>query len=448
MNLICRSICATLALGLFVTCSHAGEDAATILKGLKDRGAEVTLNMQGEVTELRLYNRVFSNDDLAKLQTFPSLKWLVLGESFTEDGLKHLARLDSLEVLFARVMKISPMGLKHLQAMKSLNYLALRKDFMNEQGVRLLLEHGLAHKLETVDGNGKLGRPDTVDDVTDIRLATWDLSDDGLKVLKSFKSLSRIYTDRDQFTDGYARSLRELNLLHMVYDMDGNNYRPKSNADVSSLRLMSHVLTEKGFKEFAVFTSLKSLALYETRLNDSAMKTVVESMKSLESLALGPSMTDEALKELPSMPTLKKLYFHEGFSMTDAGMKTIAQIKTLEALNLSGVSVTPGGIANLKGLKLSAFTMRRDQINDEILRELRKSDLLHKLNWANGRNGRPTGMNDIRFLNLHGSNLTDAGLRELEEMTLLERVFLSQTKVTDEGVAKLKKALPNVKVMR
>jgi hypothetical protein len=159
-------------------------------------------------------------------------------------------------------------------------------------------------------------------------------------------------------------------------------------------------------------------------------------------------MTDEGLKELPALPNLKTLSLKEGFPITDSGMKSIAQIKNLGFLNLQGVSVTPAGIKNLKALKLKTLFIYREQITDEMLKVLREVDLLHTINWAFGKNGRPTGLMDVRYLHLSGSKVTDTGLRELEGMTSLIKVFLDKTKVTDEGIANLKKALPELQVIR
>jgi hypothetical protein len=49
-------------------------------------------------------------------------------------------------------------------------------------------------------------------------------------------------------------------------------------------------------------------------------------------------------------------------------------------------------------------------------------------------------------LNLFGTAVSDAGVENLKGLSELRHLYVWQTKVTDAGVAALKKALPNVDV--
>ena len=52
----------------------------------------------------------------------------------------------------------------------------------------------------------------------------------------------------------------------------------------------------------------------------------------------------------------------------------------------------------------------------------------------------------LEYLNLYGTQVTDAGLGELEGLKNLRAIYLWQTKVTPEGVESLKKALPQCEI--
>ena len=54
----------------------------------------------------------------------------------------------------------------------------------------------------------------------------------------------------------------------------------------------------------------------------------------------------------------------------------------------------------------------------------------------------------IVHLNLRGRTVTDDMLAQVKDLTSLTRLHLEKTKVTDAGVAKLKKALPQVEIIR
>lgn len=54
---------------------------------------------------------------------------------------------------------------------------------------------------------------------------------------------------------------------------------------------------------------------------------------------------------------------------------------------------------------------------------------------------------NLEYLNLYGTAVSDAGLAELANLKSLKTVYLWQTKVTELGIANLKKVLPNIEVV-
>ena len=52
----------------------------------------------------------------------------------------------------------------------------------------------------------------------------------------------------------------------------------------------------------------------------------------------------------------------------------------------------------------------------------------------------------IDYVGLHNTKVTDVGLEHLEGLTNLKRLNLVNTQITDEGVKKLQKALPNCQI--
>jgi len=97
-------------------------------------------------------------------------------------------------------------------------------------------------------------------------------------------------------------------------------------------------------------------------------------------------------------------------------------------LDLSGQKVTDADLAPLAGLtNLRKLSLARSAVKD--------SGLVHL-----------KGLGKLESLNLFQTDVTDAGLDQVAAIKGLKRLYVFQTKVTDAGVAKLKTALPGVRV--
>ena len=57
-------------------------------------------------------------------------------------------------------------------------------------------------------------------------------------------------------------------------------------------------------------------------------------------------------------------------------------------------------------------------------------------------------LGELRYLNLYGTKVTDKGLAAIGNLKKLENIYLWQTPVTDAGAAELQKALPKAKINR
>src|SRR5438128_2654630 len=116
-------------------------------------------------------------------------------------------------------------------------------------------------------------------------------------------------------------------------------------------------------------------------------------------------LTDECLAVLKDLPGLVHLNLR-GQEGTDANSVHLQPLTSVTRLHLENTKITDKGLENLRGLV------------------------------------------NLEYLNLYGTPITDAGLVQLEGMKKLRSLYLWQTKVTDAGVARLKKALPQVEIVR
>ena len=147
-------------------------------------------------------------------------------------------------------------------------------------------------------------------------------------------------------------------------------------------------------------------------------------------LSLGRAkVTDAGLKELTGLKSLQSLNL-VGAKVTDAGLKELAGLKSLQSLDLGGTKVTDAGLKELAGIKsLQSLNLYNTRVTDAGLKEL-------------------AGLKSLQSLDLDSTRVTDAGLKELAGLKSLQALSLSGTQVTDAGVAELRKALPGCQIRR
>ena len=68
--------------------------------------------------------------------------------------------------------------------------------------------------------------------------------------------------------------------------------------------------------------------------------------------------------------------------------------------------------------------------------------------WVGAFNYTELARDDVFWLSLYNTAISDAGLRHLTGLSKLERLWLAGTKVTDQGAEMLKQALPHCQFFR
>lgn len=182
-----------------------------------------------------------------------------------------------------------------------------------------------------------------------------------------------------------------------------------------------------------------ALLLSKTPLTDQDLKELT-AFRSLTQLDLGwTKVTDEGLKELSAFPNLSMLNLYDT-QITDAGMKDLAQLKNLTSLNLIKTQVTDVGLKELAPLnkKLHTLGLHSNQLTDRVLAVLRETGLLHAFYRCKTSSGkRPSKVEEVEILDLHGTAITYAGLKHLTVLKNLSKLELSSTKITDAGLKDL-----------
>ena len=139
------------------------------------------------------------------------------------------------------------------------------------------------------------------------------------------------------------------------------------------------------------------------------------------------------------------------------GASLMAIAQDTPDLRFSALNVAKDyGDKNLETLKSVAeqvkwMDLARTQITDGGLAQLAAMKNLSRLHLENTKIGDAgldhlKGLANLEYLNLYGTQVTDAGIAKLAGLKNLEKLFVWQTKVTDDGAKKLTAAIAGLDV--
>jgi Leucine-rich repeat (LRR) protein len=254
---------------------------------------------------------------------------------------------------------------------------------------------------------------------------------------------------------GLAKHLNKVVWLSIEHSTLGDSCL-QPIAEIKGLKKLylgdSHV-HGKGLEQLAQLTQLDYLSLKNLQLENEALVHLAQ-LKNLQSLGLdGSTVDDNALTYLADLQELKTLWL-DNTAISEQGIQHLAQLKNLTSLHLAYTRVSGKGLAALRDCpQLSLLSLKGVQLAAEDLEHI-------------------SGLSHLQSLGLDHTNLTDAHLEHLKDLPALRVLWLTKTKVTDDcveslvtfpaletlylhasdvsehGVAKLKKLLPNCKVYR
>ncbi len=191
---------------------------------------------------------------------------------------------------------------------------------------------------------------------------------------------------------------------------------------LQSLVLEGPSISDQLAPQIAGLTELTSLTLKNTLIGDTGLAELPKLKKlKIIDLRLSPLVTDASMKSLAQMPQLRAVRV-SGCNISDAGLKMILQLPHLSELDIrncrkltrAGIEMVAGK-SGLKNLKIGGGL-----IDDSIIPLVAK-------------------MKTLQGLSLDNCNLSDAGLRPLENLSLVDLTLYQTPRITDAGLQFLKK---------
>lgn len=165
------------------------------------------------------------------------------------------------------------------------------------------------------------------------------------------------------------------------------------------------------------------------RLNEQGQLAFFSDLGQVPAFKLFGARGEGALARAPDPGTAFGLCFDPSFPVTDARLKGLARLTSLQLLDLDGALVTNVGLTELAGLKgLQLLNLHRTAVSDAGLKTLAE-------------------LTNLRSLDLSNTQVTDAGLKELFGMKNLRTLDLAGAQI-GPGVAELQKALPMCSIHR
>jgi protocatechuate 3,4-dioxygenase beta subunit len=233
-------------------------------------------------------------------------------ETFTDEGMKHLKGLQSLEFLMLVRTGVSDEGLIHLKDLTKLEFLGLISNKFTDAG------------LEHITGMTEL---------KSLRLDDTRITDGGLQRLKQCGILTRLeflVLSRTQITNAGLAYLQGMDRLRRLY--------------IGGTRI-----GDEGISYLAKLSKLEVLILDDTNVTDAGLAHL-RGLKNLNMLYLqNTQITDAGLEHLKESANLVELWLG-GTKITDAGLAHIQGLTSLQSVSLERTAVTDKGLTYLKPL--------------------------------------------------------------------------------------------------
>ncbi|NLI98724.1 hypothetical protein GX441_08720 [bacterium] len=188
--------------------------------------------------------------------------------------------------------------------------------------------------------------------------------------------------------------------------------------------------------------SLKALDLAYTKISDDALM-YLKDMNELRVLNLANTeISDRGLKHLSGLTHLRSLDL-ESTEVTDSGLEYLKDLKDLKSLNLFQTRAGKAGSLALRGGIPS--------VSNEGAKQIATLGNLSELNLHGAGISDPgvaelTRLSNLRTLDLGATDITDASVEYLSKLNGLRLLDLRGTDISPEGLARLRKALPETEI--
>lgn len=252
-------------------------------------------------------------------------------------------------------------------------------------------------------------------------LGSTSISDAAIDHLKGM-AIYRLYLGETKITDAFAPRLKEIAGLKQLFlngtSIGDTSYKVLATIDsIDLLDLSTTKITDEGVKAISTLPSLAWLNLSNINsVTDSSLKALAKNPSLRTLLVQNTSVTDIGFQHL-EMTHLNRLEFGSA-AISDAALKSVACIKTLDIIDVSGQAVSDAGVRFLSTLPALSgkLVMRATSTTDESI------DHLAKLKW-------------LKTLDIVGTQVTSEGVDRLQRELPQCEIVWDGGKINPRGTA-------------
>jgi Leucine-rich repeat (LRR) protein len=394
-----------------------------VLRDMRELGS-ARKDASGDVFSVYLGGKA-SDEILEKLHVFPQLRLLNIetAKDITQGGIEAIAKIKSLESLTLYMISLPQASFAPLARLPKLTELSAAECGLTDSA---MLDLGKLTQLKSlrIEGN--------------------QIGDLGVAALKGLTNLESLNVAQSS----WVNSRMQIGDRAMAYVAGFTKLR---ELDLSRLPV-----TDEGFAKLSALAELRSLNISGTQITASGLKTLA-SFPHLQLLeAGGPAINDESMQFVGQCHELRSLMLG---GVGDEGFRHVAKLRKLERITITGDRVTDAALVNLTSLgELAHIELRAPTITDEGLKAIAQIDSLERLDlWADGPGmGRPQGghftaagyaaLSKMPKLKELWVNQFKGAWTDLRELTNLKVLHLMMPSISQDEVRLLQKALPNVRV--
>ena len=390
-------------------------------------------------------NEQLSDDAMAAIAALPHLQSIGLDHTaVTDAGLETLSRSSSLQAIDAGSTQVTDSGIANLASLgnlRTLNLYAGDPEFRGDAPNPSISDVGLAHlkqfpNLEELDVTGAeitgSGLERLAVDCPKLRrlvVSHCALSTDDLRHIGLFKQLEQFQCYGTVFDDSVVKQLGSLtNLRQLVGDLQVSNEGVMALSALPSLEelKLSGKCDDLCMASVAAMPSLRDFTLTHTRITNEGFALLADNAKLEHVQITGNQVTTRCIETLATMPNLRRL----GLMAVEPRADGEPIWKSLETLAPSLSDLWLFGCPSLDKADFAKLAQFRDlkTLRIEGGRAITDEDVKHLKQ-----------LNELDYLELTSTVITDEGLTELMKRPALRRLRINSL-ATEKGLEALARA--------